>query len=230
MIAICGSMLVIALAARLIMVANGAALAAYCLTVCRMDALAIGGFLAIAAREPAVIEKMTAHAWKFTVATALAILALAVWRTGLNLFDPAVQVVGYLLLDLMFASLILHAVASPDRGLISFLLTLRPLRRLGLYSYGIYVFNSIFLLSAEGSSLLPRLGFWSGSLSLGRLIYVTIAAMTTLGSAWLSWHLLERHFLRFKALFPLNSVPARRSRPEVRIPATPEFRGFMHNE
>ncbi len=225
-LALCGSMLLIALAARLMMVASGAALAAYCLTVCRMDALAIGGFVAIAAREPAVFEKMYAHAWKFTFATATALLALAVCQLGLNLFDPAIQVVGYLLLDLMFAAVILHAVASPDRGSVAFVLTLRPLRWLGTYSYGIYVFNSIFLLVAEGSSLLPRLVSWSGSTTLGRLFYVAVAASATLGSAWLSWHLLEKHFLKFKVRFPLHRAAAGRSKRDFMIPAAPELRGL----
>jgi peptidoglycan/LPS O-acetylase OafA/YrhL len=211
---VCASMVIIALVARLWMVASGAVLAAYCLTVCRMDALAIGGFLALVAREPAAMQTMVAHASKIVLTTATALVALAVWRLGLNLFDPAIQVVGYLLLDLMFAGLILHVVASPARGFVAFLLTLRPLRWLGLYSYGIYVFNSIFLLVAEGSSLLPRLVSWSGSTTLGRLLYVALAASTTLGSAWLSWHLLEKHFLKLKAFCPLNAqVGGRRPTP-----------------
>jgi peptidoglycan/LPS O-acetylase OafA/YrhL len=213
-LSICASMVFIALVARLWMVSSGAVLAAYCLTVCRMDALAIGGFLALAAREPAAIETMVAHARKIILATATALVALAAWRLGLYLFDPAVQVIGYLLLDLLFAGLILHIVASPTRGFVASLLTSRPLRWLGLYSYGIYVFNSIFLLLAEGSSLLPRLVSWFGSMTLAHLVYVALAASTTLGSAWLSWHLLEKHFLKLKAFCPLNAqVEGRRPSP-----------------
>jgi peptidoglycan/LPS O-acetylase OafA/YrhL len=213
-LSVCASMVVIALVARFWMVSSGAVLAAYSLTVCRMDALAIGGVLALAAREPAAIEALVAHAWKVVLAIATACVALAVWRLGYNPFDPAIQVVGYLLLDLMFAVLILHVVASPARGFVASLLSVRPLRWLGLYSYGLYVFNSIFLLLAEGSSLLPRLVSWTGSTTMGRLLYVALAASTTLSSAWLSWHLLEKHFLKLKTFYPLNAqVEGRRPTP-----------------
>jgi peptidoglycan/LPS O-acetylase OafA/YrhL len=213
-LSVCASMVVIALVTRLWMVTNGAVLAAYCLTVCRMDALAIGGVLALAAREPAVMQAIATHARKASLAIATALAVMAAWRLGYYPFDPAIQVVGYLLLDLVFAGLILHVVATPTSGFVPSLLTLRPLRWLGLYSYGIYVFNSIFLLLAEGSSLLPRLVSWTGSTTLGRLLYVALAASTTLGFAWLSWHLLEKQFLKLKAFFPLNAqVEGRRPTP-----------------
>jgi peptidoglycan/LPS O-acetylase OafA/YrhL len=201
---ICGTMIVAALAVRLWMVSAGAVLAAYCLTICRIDALALGGFLALAARGPGGLETLVPHAGKVALSSATALLAVAVWRLGLHLFDPAIQIVGYLLLDLLFAALILRVVAPTSRGLVARLLTLAPLRWLGRYSYGIYVFNSIVVLAAEGSSLLPRLVSSSGSTTLGRLLYIGLAASATLACAWLSWHLLEKHFLELKVHFPVR--------------------------
>ena len=47
---VCGLVVVAALACRLAFIARGFVLAPYCLTLCRMDSLVIGGFLALAAR------------------------------------------------------------------------------------------------------------------------------------------------------------------------------------
>jgi peptidoglycan/LPS O-acetylase OafA/YrhL len=77
---------------------------------------------------------------------------------------------------------------------------------LGRYSYGLYVYNSIFLLVAENSRLLDRLVSWSGSTTLGRLIYWVFAWCATLAVSWLSWHLLEKHFLKLKDRFPMGAT------------------------
>ncbi len=209
---VCMVMVLVAFGVRAWLVSQGLVLAAYSLTICRMDALAIGSFLALAARGPGGIGALVPPARKVGLAGLVALGLLAGWRFGLELYDPAVQVVGYLLLDVVFGSLLVLAVASPPSGLLSLALGARPLRWLGRYSYGLYVFNSIFILAAEGTALLPRLASWCGSATLGGLLYVVAASACTLGSAWLSWNLFERHFLKLKRFFP-SGDPASRPRP-----------------
>jgi peptidoglycan/LPS O-acetylase OafA/YrhL len=200
---VCGVLIVAAFFVRLCMVSSGAVLAAYCLTICRIDALAIGGFIALAARRPGGLDAVVARGKTIMLGAVLALVALTVWRRGLMLYDSPIQIVGYLLLDLVLAAVLVHAVASPERGRLNAALAARPLRCLGRYAYGIYVYNSIFLLAAERSLLLPRLVAASGPI-LGRLAYVVLLAVSTLGTAWLSWHLLEKHFLKLKRYFPMN--------------------------
>ncbi|MFI5457724.1 MAG: hypothetical protein ACHRXM_19965 [Isosphaerales bacterium] len=48
---------------------------------------------------------------------------------------------------------------------------------------------------------MTRLVAWSGSTIMGRLIYVLIGSFATFVAAWLSWHLLEKHFLKLKTCF-----------------------------
>jgi peptidoglycan/LPS O-acetylase OafA/YrhL len=203
---VCGLMVLIALATRIWLVSHGAAMAAYCLTVCRMDSLAMGGFVALIIRGTGRMGDILPHARKAVLAAAVALLALAGFRSGLSLFDPVVQGVGYTLLDLFFAGLLVLVICSPERGLVAATCRSMPLCWLGRYSYGLYVYNSIFLLVAENSRLLDRLVSWSGSTTLGRLVYWVFAWCATLAVSWLSWHLLEKHFLKLKDRFPMGAT------------------------
>ena len=198
---VCGGMILMALAVRTWLVIEGAVLAAYCSTACRIDALAMGGFLALAARGPSGLESLEAVARRVLVISVTAILALSGWRFGLSLFDPAIQIVGYSLLDLFFAASLVRIVTVTGASRLAIIFESFPLRCLGRYSYGLYVFNSIFLLAAERSFLMTRLVAWSGSTILGRLTYVFIGSVATSVAAWLSWHLLEKHFLTLKNHF-----------------------------
>ena len=199
---ICVLMVIVALGVRAWLVSQGLVLAAYSLTICRMDALAIGSFLALAARGSGGVGGMVPLAKRVGLAGLVSLVLLAGWRFGLALFDPAVQVVGYLLLDVVFGSFLILSVASPPSALLSLVLGSSSLRWLGRYSYGLYVYNSIFILGAEGTALLPKLISWCGSAVLGWLLYISLATTCTLGTAWLSWHLFEKHFLKLKRFFP----------------------------
>lgn len=199
---VCLGMILLALVARVWLVSQGAVLAAYCLTVCRMDALAMGGLVALAARGPRGLEAWASVARMTLLLGTITLTALVGWRFGLAFQDPVIQTIGYLALDVCFAALLALVVAAPASSPLAVACNLAPLRSLGRYSYGLYVYNSIFILCAEGSSLLPRLVSWSGSTTLGRLLFIVLAASSTLAVAWLSWHLLERPFLRLKRYFP----------------------------
>lgn len=203
---ICIVLVVIALLLRFWLVAHGAVLAAYCLTPCRIDAIAIGAFMALAIRGPGGVHRTLAVLRRIGAASAAAIVVIAFTRNGLPFYDPVVQTVGYLCLDLLFASLILLSFTEEqDRHLKGFFES-PPLRWLGRYSYGLYVYNSMFLLVAEGASLMPRLVAYTGSSVASQLFYILIASVSTLTAAWLSWHLLEKPILKLKRHFPTSPV------------------------
>ena len=203
---ICAAMVVLALAVRAWLVSQNLVLAAYCLTVCRIDALAVGSFLALAARGPGGVRGLVPLAGKISLTGTIALLALIGWRSGLSLTDPVVQTVGYVLLDLVFAGSLALVLGLPPSSLTAVFLNAPLLRWFGRYSYGLYVYNSIFILVAEGLSLLPRLVDWTGSPTAGRLLYFILAASCTLATSWLSWHLFEKQFLKLKRHFPSGSA------------------------
>lgn len=198
---ICAGMVVLALSARVYLVTGHAVLAAYCLTVCRMDALAIGSVVALAARSSRGLEALGPLAVRTAWISATGLLAMIGWRTGFAFHDAVIQTIGYLLLDVLFAALLVLVLVAPAGGPLGGAMTFSPLRSLGRYSYGIYVYNSIVILIAEGLSLHARLVGWSGSVVLGRVLFVAIVVAFTLATAWISWHGFEKHFLKWKRCF-----------------------------
>src|SRR5581483_11937344 len=115
-------------------IAGGSVLAPYCLTVCRMDSLAMGSFVALAARGEGGWDRLVRLARKTVLLSgALVVPLLFIWPYPTDLVT---QVFGYPLLDLFFASLLVLAVKAPAGSSLSALFCHRSLRSLGKYSYG----------------------------------------------------------------------------------------------
>ncbi|HEX7185058.1 MAG TPA: acyltransferase [Thermoanaerobaculia bacterium] len=180
----------------------GHATAAYTLTPARMDALAVGALLALAARGPHGLSRLSRRAGPAAAALGLGLAALCAWKSGLPSEDPAVSVLGGSLLAGLFGALLVLAVTSQAW---SGALSLSGLVVFGRYSYALYVLHHpLLFLKPEGlsASALPRL--WGSQLP-GRLLFIAAATGVCLGLAWLSWHLLERRFLELKNRFPYQT-------------------------
>ncbi len=163
-IRVCLGMIGLALVVRIWQVQHGLVLSAYTLTLSRMDGLALGALIALAIRGEQGLEAIVPLAKKGAQLSGAAILLVALWRVGLRFHDSVVQTLGYLLLDLFFASGIVVLVAAPKVAPLARLFNLSVLRTLGRYSYGIYVYNSIFILIADGLAI-PS-GWRSGPIRL----------------------------------------------------------------
>jgi len=75
-----------------------------------------------------------------------------------------------------------------------------PLRLLGRYSYGMYVFHKP-LHDLAGKPLLQSLGLYEHAGSAVAVGYIAIATLVTLGLAMVSYHLFEKRFLGLKRWF-----------------------------
>jgi len=62
--------------------------AAHVLLPARMDALALGGFVALAARGPGEIARLARLTPSVIAACITGLAGIALWRGGLRLFDP----------------------------------------------------------------------------------------------------------------------------------------------
>jgi len=209
---ICLVLVAISFVVRVVLVQQGMVLGAYCLTLSRMDGLALGAFIALAARGPLGLERLASQARRVAWLSGIGLGLLMVWRFGLFFYDPMVQTLGYLLLDLVFASLIVLVVANPKEAMPARFFNLGVLRSLGRYSYGLYVYNSIFILLSDGLISPDYMGGWTNSILVSRLAYIGVAATSTFSMAWLSWHLFEKHFLKLKVFFedrPIDMVSIR---------------------
>jgi peptidoglycan/LPS O-acetylase OafA/YrhL len=141
-------------------------------------------------------------------ALVLALVGLVVTR-GYGRIAPATQGLGYTLLSLMFCLLVaLAADADLNRDhWLARSVRIAPLRVLGKYSYGMYVFHWP-LHNFIGLRVLAALHLERGSDIGVSLLYVGACSAATLLLAMLSYHGVEVRFLAMKHRFDVLSVDA----------------------
>lgn len=183
----------------------------YMWTICRMDALAVGAAVAAILRMPQAAA--WAERWSRELLWGAIVLAGAgfIITRGSPRTTGMSQTVGYSLLALTFAALVYAAVLAEARGpgLLYRALAWRPLRALGTYSYGMYVFH-VPIHRALGLPVLHH--FVPEDEPVGAKIgiaYFVAASAASFLAAVASYHLVERRFLALKRYF----VP---SRPRAR--------------
>jgi peptidoglycan/LPS O-acetylase OafA/YrhL len=89
--------------------------------------------------------------------------------------------------------------------------SLTPLRVLGKYSYGLYVYHQ--MLKIPFDHIRDWMGTHFGSATWTGALYIVLALLANLGIAVASYHLFEIHFLRMKGHFAYGE----KSPPEQRV-------------
>ena len=178
----------------------------YFFTPCRLDALAIGALAALAARGPGGLAELVTPAKIGAIGCGGSILSLVLLRHDFSHEDAIVQSVGFTLVALFFASVLVLAVAAPAGSTSGRFFAHPVLRFFGKYSYGIYVFHYLVLLVATPQSLAAA----TGSARLGAVAYGALVLGLSTAVAWLSWHLYEKQFLKWNRRFGYESVVAPR--------------------
>ena len=176
----------------------------YRVTPLRADALLLGGFAALAIRGPEA-----AHVLRLArIVLLFAAASFTLWELAYRLFgpthlfyhpyvgDPVMTTLGYTLIDLFAAALVLNLL-SLDHPLAR-LFNLRPLRRLGEISYGVYVFHDMF----HGLYLRATQRVFGYHVSLqSMLATMLLAFVLSVLLASLSFRYFESPFLRLKSRF-----------------------------
>jgi peptidoglycan/LPS O-acetylase OafA/YrhL len=203
---LCLGLIVGALLLRTGLAVSGRPLAAYVLMPARMDALAFGAVLAAARCDPVLWAIARRWARPMGTAAAASLTALFLVEGVLDAEATAVQTIGFTLTAALSAALLVVAVEGDRRSLPVRMLASRPLRFLGRYSYGLYVFHHLLVFGLAGHLLLlertPRL---AGSQLPGQLLFLVVATSASIGVALLSWYCYEQPFLRLKRFFPYDS-------------------------
>jgi peptidoglycan/LPS O-acetylase OafA/YrhL len=190
LIASCLGLIVVAAAVRVALLGRANPLAIYVLTPCRMDALAAGAAFAAAVRGPEGFAGIRRKTRWLAFAGCVLLAGLAAWRWPLTELDPVAQSVGYTLTGATFAALV--ALATDPGSPLGRPLDCAPLRFMGKYSYGAYVYHP-FVMGLVGS----HLHRYPQSVPLG----IAVMTATTFAVAWASWQVYERPFIRLKRLF-----------------------------
>lgn len=177
--------------------------AAYEFTVCRIDALALGGAAAAALRDEAWGPRLRQHHRALLAAAVFVLGVGAVLTHGYRIFGAVPQVAGYLALAIAFALGVLGIACSDlcaDRG-VTQALRWPALRRVGQYSYGLYVVH-VPLHAIVGLPLLAWLGYAKPYPLPVAMAYVALGTLVSYLAAVLLYHGIERRFLKLKAHFP----------------------------
>jgi peptidoglycan/LPS O-acetylase OafA/YrhL len=179
-------------------------------TFSRMDALAMGGLIAIMVRNPKGLALLKRIAWPALSTGTILLFTIFMQKKRLVVVDYTVTTVGLSIIALFFAAVITIALLTPsDRGL-GKIFSSTPLRFFGKYSYALYVFHHLVAI------YLPKFGFSiksiptiGGSDLPGFLVFSLVATLLSTLLALLSWHLWEAQFLKLKRHFEYDQAPKR---------------------
>ncbi|MFT3698978.1 MAG: acyltransferase [Kofleriaceae bacterium] len=159
--------------------------AAYMFTPCRMDALALGALAAALVRSPNSIFDRIAPLALMLVGGGLLIVGLGMG--AFNRTGTVMQYGGYTVIAFGFMLTLVGALDGSQ------VFQWKPLRRVGLYSYGMYVFGTPLHLFVG-----VRIVGEQPSFPVALLYIVGLLAVTFVCAA-ASYHLFEVRFLRLKA-------------------------------
>ncbi|MGO4328785.1 acyltransferase family protein [Cupriavidus sp. M-11] len=214
---LCLVLLAVALALRISMAAQGvSADTIWVFTPARLDGLVAGALLAMAVRRGLVFKPWLVKA----APLALVALVCALAATGARVeSSPWIYTVGLSVVALVAAGLVYTACGARGHPVFS----QRWLVFLGKYSYALYVFHPIVRVVAAKAFGEPRLLF--GSQIPWQLAFSAVCVAASVAAALLSWHLLEKHFLRRKdVLFPVR-MPAPAPPPPAEVVARDAYGG-----
>ena len=175
----------------------------YVLTPARVGTLAVGAWLAAAIREPALRKRLERLAPKVFFGSVILLVAINFPDFRLQGYDPVMQTIGFPLLAILSASILVIAMDSQRRKAWHQKLLRRwELRFFGKYSYGMYVLHLPVIVAFEaiGFSIaaFPKTGH---SDIPAAVVFTSIALGVTTVLAYASWHLYEKQFLRLKKRF-----------------------------
>lgn len=172
----------------------------YYAMVARMDSLMIGGIAGILYASGASMPRRSV--------LNVSIGALALFVAGVLIARPAsaystfIETVGFSLLALGFGSWILYAALSEQQGVAQNVLQFPALRRIGRYSYGMYVYH-LPLIGAATVVFAHFPARYAGTL-LGAVAFIAVVYAAIYYVSLLSYELFEKRILRLKRYFEPN--------------------------
>ena len=170
------------------------------LTLFRCDALLLGSCLALLIRGSNGLQPLLK--WSYIVFPACLLIGVGCGISGRRVFT-----ISHTLWPLIWCCVLIWLLNGQRHQAIARLFNLSILRRLGKYSYAMYVFQSPLIPLTAGALSVPHLARFVGNEVLANLAYILIMSLLTYGAALLSWHLLEKHCLKLKKWFE-HSPPA----------------------
>ena len=177
------------------------------LTPCRLDALLVGAFLALAVRGAGLDAIARPARPAFFAAGALVMLVSGVHLVTRGAYRDVLLPVRGTLVAVTFGALLVMSVASTRATLLGRVLQSRPMRFFGKYSYGLYVFHGIVAAALLERGTEEILAEPLGSHRAAVVVQALGGAAVSIALAVASYELFEKRILRLKDRFA-PAIPA----------------------
>ena len=180
----------------------------YSLTPFRLEPLAFGGLVAIIVRDEQWCTRMRSHIGVVAGAALLLLAGVLLLTRNANHDSPLMTTVGFSAFAIIYSCLVFFAYTNAGSSKWLAVQLRRPfLMSFGVYSYAIYVFhapisgyqNAVLLRIAATVPSQFHIFLWAASKLVGVVL--------SYGIALLSWHLIEKHFLKAKRRFSARGQP-----------------------
>jgi peptidoglycan/LPS O-acetylase OafA/YrhL len=169
----------------------------YAATFARADGLVLGALVAIALRSERG-RHLLAHLRVPVAAVALAGLAgVMVYAHGLNRFEWVVQSIGYSLLAVIFALVVAECATPTPIGWRAWFAN-PVLRRIGIYSYAMYLFHLPLKFLIQDQLGDRFAGFQAAHPLAHDVLFTGSVALISFGVAAISYVVIERPILALK--------------------------------
>jgi peptidoglycan/LPS O-acetylase OafA/YrhL len=200
----CGVVIVAALLVRVALdVADVDHYVGHEITPARMDTLAVGALISLAARDAHDVALLRRVAPPVSLAAAAALIIIFFTRYRFSPFDTAVQTAGYTAIAFAFGGIVVLAMSVRPGSAADAVLSFRWLRFLGKYSYALYLFHwPVASMIAHRTDALDGVPLVAGSILLREAVFITLAGSISIAVAWVSWQVWEGQWLKLKSRFP----------------------------
>jgi len=204
-IAVCGCCVALAILLRLIMYYFGVHFGVtYTFTLCRIDSLAMGGFVAVMASESERGALKILHHRMKPIAILAGIAILFVWAKEKGVWAEMTEMRtwGYTASAILSSFLIVSLLNARPDSLVRRVFSMRWLRFFGTYSYGLYVlhfplvaFYPLFRIPSIADAHFP------GAPLVDIWIRTIVLMALCLFTAMISYHCYEKPLLTLKRFF-----------------------------
>lgn len=178
------------------------------LAPCRLDGLALGAWLAVAARGPGGLERLrrpARYVWWTTAPVLAAVGAAEVEGMDIASGGPWMGIMGFHLAGWAFGALLVLVVSASPKSALRVVFEAKVLRLFGKYSYAMYLFHLPVRSTIRDHLFAPAP--WegvTGSSLPSQLVFYALGFTVTYVLAAISWYCFEAPFLRLKRYFPME--------------------------